>query len=653
VRTSLRLAEVCLLLCLLAAIGLCALHPIFAVDFFWHLELGELIRRGGAIPHTNLFSAAEPARPYVQFNWLWEWLAAEVVQLAGLRGMRVAQAGALVASFAGFYWVARSRVRRAELAFVCTALGFVLFEDRFQERPASLAFGLTAALCPWLLDLEQRASWQRTVGLVLLAVAWSNLHGGESLLLPLSLLALCAGGLLNRWLLARAPDASTRTAALWLALSTAALCLSPTFLSGLWHWAEAIGPQVAAGNEEWLPTYTMLRNGLRPSFITIALAPTLVGAAYLVECVRRVRRSGRQVLDARELLLVFGYLLLAEQAVRNAFLCLVPLLFMLRRFAVTEHAARLSRVSVCVALVLVGVALEDALPYAYGGLARIRPLLALDLAPNAFPELSADFVAQAQLEGGIVNDGRFGGYLIWRLWPRCHVFADSRQHFTPAMWSVFFATHDALSRIPALDQAYRHWQTELIMFRGPTFPLGTPAQFRLLYKAGDQEVYQDMRGAHAAVNLERTRNWLAAQHVAVPARADSAEIPALALQLGATRYLDQPYQLLRAREAAEQLASGARANAGGAWLERGQLSYEVGWYDAASGDFERAMTLQPGDSRPIYAAALSHFLAGHAARALTLVKQLQRGDSGLDQRKLRKLQLMASELEQRERAASR
>jgi hypothetical protein len=291
------------------------------------------------------------------------------------------------------------------------------------------------------------------------------------------------------------------------------------------------------------------------------------------------------------------------------------------------------------------IAAEDALPYAYGGFARIRPLIALELAPSAFPELAADFVEQAELEGGIINDGRFGGYLIWRLWPRCHVFADSRHHFTPAMWPVFFATHDPLARTQGLDEALRRWQTELIMFRGPTFALGAPTRFRLLYKAGDQEVYQDLRGPHAAQNLERTRNWLAQQGVAVPAEADAPQLPELALQLGAARYLALPYQQLRMREASGE--------GGQAQLERGQLAYEVGRYDAAARELELAMTRLPGDTRPVYAAALSHFYAGHDERALMLVRSLLRPSAGLDARKLRKLRLIASQLEQHDRSAAR
>ena len=45
------------LLCLVAFI---AAHPIFSVDFHWHLKLGDVIRQRAAIPETDLFSAVHP-----------------------------------------------------------------------------------------------------------------------------------------------------------------------------------------------------------------------------------------------------------------------------------------------------------------------------------------------------------------------------------------------------------------------------------------------------------------------------------------------------------------------------------------------------------------------------------------------------------------
>jgi tetratricopeptide (TPR) repeat protein len=388
----------------------------------------------------------------------------------------------------------------------------------------------------------------------------------------------------------------------------------------------------------------MLANGFRPSFVSIALAPTLIGIAYVIE-----RWRGRACgLDWRELCLCGGYLVLSEQAVRNAFLCLLPLLFMLQRMAAGGRRQRVG--FACAALLLTGIAAEDALPYAYGGVSRIAEIFPLDLSPGAFPELAADFLDEAGIEGGIANDGRFGGYLIWRAWPRCSVFADSRHHLSSVMWPVFNAIHDPLRRPAGLEVAFAKWGTELTAFRGPTFPLGAPPQFRLLYKAGDQEIYQDLRGRHAALNLARTRTWLSRRGVAVPDDESSPAIPALAAQWGAERYLAASYQRLRAREAARLIADANPGQRGHGLLERGQLLYEVGSWREAAALFERASALLPGAPDPIYDAALSYFSAGDVDGFQRMDARL-RGVSSLSARKLEKLRRLRIEIEQRKRVA--
>ena len=632
-----RLLEAAALLLVLVVVALCALHPLYAVDFFWHLKLGELIAAHRSIPDTNLFGA-EPDRPYVQFNWLWELGAATWVEHFGLRGVRIAQAGLMTASIGGLYALARVRLKAAEPALACAALGCVLFEDRFQERPAALALGFVMLLaCFFPQGPRDPARWspRSLLALAGLGVLWSNLHGGESLLLPLSLLALTGGAMINRSLLGRS-DEPLASGVLALAVSLGALALSPTLLPGLWSWLGTIGPQLQSGNEEWQPTYRMLVQGARPSFIVIALAPTVVSTMFVWHHARSYRRDGREVLDARELLLCMGYLVLAQQAVRNAFLCVVPLLFVLPRMAALR-SLRWRSAAALMSAALITIAAEDALAYSYGGWARVPAVMQLDLAPDSVPQLATDMMAEAGLIGGVINDGRFGGYLIWRLWPRCSVFADSRHHFDAEMWSIFRASHDPLARPAALERAFARYGSELVVFRGPVFPLGAPARYRLLYRAGDQEVYQDLRGRNAARNLQRTRGWLAQHMKDVPQDPSDAAIPVLAAQLGQRAFLATPYHRLLQREIEQQRQSGEPASvlAGDRALAR--LLYRAGANTQATPHYARAIAGAPRDAALRYEAGQNAFALGDYAQTDALLASAQAQPSGLSARQLRRL----------------
>jgi hypothetical protein len=632
VRLPAGLTEVCWLVLLLAVVVACAFHPLYAVDFFWHLKLGEVIADTGSIPRTNLFSSAAPERAYVQFNWLWELAAARVVRAFGLHGVRVVQALLMAASFAGLYALARKLTAQRELAWLVSALGLVWFEDRFQERPAALVLPFVIALAGWLLrGYRERSALALAAGCAVIGVLWSNLHGGESLLLPLSFAALLAGDCIRRqWL-------QGRRALLALAVSSAALLASPTFLDGMRSWLSTIGAQVDAGNEEWQPAYSMLAQGWRPSYVLIALGPSSVALVWGFELWRRYRREGKAALDWGEILLCTGYLVLAHQAVRNVFLSLVPLLFILQRTPADASRTRRA-LSAVGALALLAISAEDALLHSYGSAERVAQVMRYDLAPDTFPELASDFAREAELEGGLVNDGRWGGYLIWRLWPRISVFADSRHHFTPEMWQIFRQTHDALQRPLGLELAFARYGTELVMFRGPTFPLGTPAHYRLLYKAGDQELFQDLRGPHAEQNLERTRRWLARQGVPVPQDPSAPELPELARKLGAQRYLTSAYPRLQAADARRELTDASAAVRGNAHQTLAGLSYRAGEHAAAAQEFDRALADQPHDPVVRYQAAQNLFAARDYARARAMLQTVVH--SPLGARQLRRAQAM-------------
>jgi hypothetical protein len=49
--------------------------------------------------------------------------------------------------------------------------------------------------------------------------------------------------------------------------------------------------------------------------------------------------------------------------------------------------------------------------------------------PNHFPDAAADFILRTNPEGNLYSTDQFGGYLIYRLYPRFKVFVDGRSDF--------------------------------------------------------------------------------------------------------------------------------------------------------------------------------------------------------------------------------
>jgi hypothetical protein len=314
----------------------------------------------------------------------------------------------------------------------------------------------------------------------------------------------------------------------------------------------------------------------------------------------------------------------------------------------TQTPTRTNRIVIALAAAaLVGIAAEDALGYSYANGPGLAEVLQFDLAPEAFPEAAADFAREARLQGGATNDGHWGGYLVWRLWPDCHVFADSRHHFTPEMWQVFRATHDALQRPAGLEHAFARYGTELTFFRGPTFPLGAPPNFRLLYKVGDQEVYQDLRGQHVRSNLEHTRNWLAKQGVPVETDPSAPELPELARRLGAKRYLAAAYPSLIAAKARRETQSREAAVRGNAHQALALLLYRAGEHVAAGRELTHALAELPHDPVVRYLAAQNTFASGDYAAAQPQLLALLQDPNALSSRQQRRIAAMLSVAQKR------
>jgi hypothetical protein len=645
---TLTLAEWLLGGCLLGLAALLAAAPIACTDFFWHLMLGQIILRDLSIPGTDLFSAVHPDAAYVQPQWLWEVLAAAVHAVGGLYAVRLLSAVLMLLSFAALYLTTRRLSRQRSLGLLCTALGLCLFVDRFRARPDALSLGFFALSLPLLIDPLPRSGQRRTLYAFGLALAWANLHGGASVLLLLSMGALSVGNLIDRrrGLVSKAELA--RCLRLLLA-TVAGLSLSPTLIPGLLHWSRLIGAQIDTGNEEWLPTYTILRYGAAPQTLLTAALPTLIALGYVAEQLYRTRQvslargtprfeQGRAACRSAEWLLACGYLVLSQLAVRNAFLCLLPVVFMLRRAGARGFSRRAAGLASAGACALALIVAHDVFVRSLGGIGAARALYRADLMPNTYPEQAGAFLEGARIEGGIFNEGQWGGYLIERCYPACHVFVDTRQNLTPEMWRVFLASRSAAQRPHALEYAFRTWGVELAVFRGPTFPLIVPPPtWQLLFKAGDQEVYQHLGGAHAAGNLARTRAFLR-----VGADADLA---LAATRVGAQVWLSSPTQRGLEGAAEVEIASASPTLRQHGHAAMGELLYRAGLYPRALAHFSAAEQLGPVSTSTLYFHALSCFAAGEHAALVRLIPLLERRDEReLSPRQRERLDLLRAAL---------
>ncbi|MGB9605655.1 MAG: hypothetical protein ACP5U2_05455 [Bryobacteraceae bacterium] len=167
-------------------------------DTGWHIRTGEYVLATGSWPRHDLFSFSKPGQPWFAWEWLSDVILALAHRAAGLGGVVVAAACAIV--LAALVLVRRmiNQGANAFVAMIVLMLALGAASIHFLARPH--VFTLLLWSLAWAMierDRERRGAgiWW----LVPLTVIWVNAHGGFVALLA-SLALLAAGVALEAWL---------------------------------------------------------------------------------------------------------------------------------------------------------------------------------------------------------------------------------------------------------------------------------------------------------------------------------------------------------------------------------------------------------------------------------------------------------------------
>jgi hypothetical protein len=459
-----------------------ALHPIWDVDIFWHVVAGKWIVQHYRLPDRDIFSAVDPDRVWVTFQWLYEVICHGVDRVFGLDGLRVIHALAA----AGGLLVVGLHLRREKdplAGLVAVSLLAFLFADRLRVRPD--VFNLLFMAAYWTLLRKDRLDRRAIITVVVTAVVWANMHAGGALLAPILLAARCGGRGLDR--LAMMPDRSRAFATgmvLWresrrdLAVFVGvvlAMATCPGFVRGTWQAFAMLGPSEEF-IPEWISTWTFVTTKVAGGHDLLAgVLPVLLFAGLVLglffETLRNRAWPRRGGLD---LALAIPLLVLSLRHVRFLWLgAFVGLLVVVRWWPQAGPVLRTRIVRFMAAgLVLLLTCLDwhHLVGRYHGSLAGVFDSYRQPLARGYFPETAAGILADSGLTGGLVNHAPWGGYLLYRLWPAGMVFTDGRGNFGPIETQLLATWDRPLQRRPALERAYVSAPFAAIVHPDP-FPL--------------------------------------------------------------------------------------------------------------------------------------------------------------------------------------
>jgi len=601
------LVEALFVLLGLLAVFVFSFRPNWDIDIFWHIATGRWIVEHGALPHADIFSASDPSRSWTPFQWLYEVLVSELESRVSFTGIRVLHAALFTATFAVWWWWFRRLFRSRIAVALLWSLAMVLSLDRLRVRPEVFNFflmSLTLPLFPLWPSREARPSLRRrALVLALVGALWANLHAGGALWLPLSLVAMTAGAWLA-WLADRSSQERRRDLreSGWLLLAALLPMIPmPGFLRGAYQ-AFAMYQESMVLIPEWHPPaayfHPAFGGRLTPAHAVCGAFPYLLLLGLALVTIGGLLRQGWRDFLGRQRagLLALAWLnaLMAARTARFLYLDVVALAALLASrddWPAPRWTARLGgHVIGMVGVTLLGMlAFDQAVVKERGGLDKALKTLSLDLEPGTFPVEASDAIEAMDLRGRIFHYTSWGGYLIGRHFPRCSVFTDGRGNFTTAEKEVLVATHRPWEREEAVEEAWRKYPFEILVFPAPVFPVLDWDRDRwvLVHRDDLAEVFL-RRSPDNEENFRRVVAWWRTLGIDAPDDPVAAE----------ARYLRVlAEERLRRKEVQQALAEAAtkaqdpddpRRRAEGLF-EGAHLLFEAGRYDLAARFFRKAL----------------------------------------------------------------
>ncbi len=461
-------------------------------DTWWHIAVGQRILATHAWPWTDTYSSTVSGTAWIAYEWLGEVVMGAAASVAGLWSatvLLVALAGVLLLLL---YYCATLRCGNSKAAFVACVTLIPTAGPFFTLRPQLLG---ALFLLITLIILERfRAGHERALWfLPPLFLIWVNTHGSfvfGFLVLGVNWLSgqvqFSSGGLFaERW---------TKRQSLQLLLSilfcTLVLPITPygTRLAA-YPLTMALSQPVNVKNiEEWQPLGAEL-----------LLGKLFIGVALLFFLATLVQRPKFRL--AEIILALFG---VYAACVHLRFILLFIILFaplwavVFSRW-VPEYRADLDHPFINAGLIaVIAVVLVYFFPTRTELDQRVQ---------KEYPQQALQYLADHPVQGRMLNDYGWGGYLIWSARPRNMIFIDGRADIYE--YGGVLSDYLSIMRLePNALQLLKKYDVEACLIKQDA-PLGTA----LAGTPGWERVYHD---SLAALYVRKSAAIASAKPVPVP-----------------------------------------------------------------------------------------------------------------------------------------
>ncbi len=146
-------------------------------DTGWHIRTGEWILAHHQFPYQDMFSFSMPGKPWFAWEWLWDVIAAWIYDRTGLGGVVLASFAIICLTFALLYRLIFRRSQNVLVSIGLTVLSAAGSTIHWLARPHLFTMLFTVIYLS-ILERVREGRRKLLLWLPLLAVLWTNLHGG-------------------------------------------------------------------------------------------------------------------------------------------------------------------------------------------------------------------------------------------------------------------------------------------------------------------------------------------------------------------------------------------------------------------------------------------------------------------------------------------
>jgi hypothetical protein len=409
-------------------------------DTGWHIRTGQWILTNGRVPSTDIFSFTKPGAPWFAWEWLWDVAFGWLDLRFGLTATVIGSLAFICLATALTYRIALRASGNPVIAMVVTLVGAVASSVHWIARPHLLTLVFT---CVFVMVLERarKGDRRRLAALPAITILWTNLHGG--FFIGLLMLGAYAGGEFCSWLF-EAGEAQ-RTASLKRCggyLATMLGCLAASLVNpyGYHLHTHILGYLRDPFVFDHINEFQSLNfhHPAAPFFALLILAGAGSALWHLIrgryEWTLLVLGTGWMALEAARNIPLFAICAAAPVA--------AALHEMLEELSAANIAPRWKKLAAGFQSFAGEIGgLEKTWRLHLLSVGAFALLIAIVSAPNPPKSLRAEYdrtkypvrVADEILAGSpatrLFTQDTWGGYLIYRFYPRIRVFQDGRSDF--------------------------------------------------------------------------------------------------------------------------------------------------------------------------------------------------------------------------------